>query len=92
MFNFYIYLVSYFYAPTTGIGRSYNNRNRGIDESDADRERNQIMNEFYNTELNDKLENEKPSKNIDAGISTYQALSVNSSDGLQKRSNNKKPT
>jgi hypothetical protein len=51
------------------------------------------MNEFYNTELNDKLEEEKSSsKNIDAGISTYQALSVNSSDGLQKRSNNKKPT
>lgn len=37
----------------------YNNRNRGIDESDAERERNQIMNEFYSTELNDTAEDDK---------------------------------
>ena len=50
----------------------YNNRNRGIDESDAERERNQIMNEFYSTELNDTAEDDK----IEIDKNKYQAISV----------------
>jgi len=41
LLNFYIYLISYFYAPVLGgVNRPYNSRSRGIDESDAERERN----------------------------------------------------
>jgi hypothetical protein len=56
-----------------GQGKMYNNRNRGIDESDAERERNQIMNEFYNTELNDTVEEDKINSDQN---NSYQAINV----------------
>ena len=77
-----MYLMSYFYAPVIGVGKQFNSRNRGIDESDAERERNQIMNEFYSTELEEEGKDDS-----DSNIKNrkYKPLSVLSENSPMKR-------
>lgn len=64
-----------------GSGKQFNSRNRGIDESDAERERNQIMNEFYSTEMEEEKDEGSKVKNR-----KYKPLSVISENSPIKRS------
>mmetsp|Transcript_16109 Transcript_16109/g.27220 ORF Transcript_16109/g.27220 Transcript_16109/m.27220 type:complete len:299 (+) Transcript_16109:1033-1929(+) len=58
LFNFYVYLIAYLYAPAPimGIKGSREAGGRSHEDLESDRERQQIMNEFYETELNEMNE------------------------------------
>jgi hypothetical protein len=55
LFNFYLYFIAFLYQPCSeGVNRKYGGPKGDSKEAmDTDRERQHIMNEFYQTELND---------------------------------------
>lgn len=75
LFNFYIYLVTYFYCPA--IGSNFEHRRGANFESvDAEKERQEIMKSFYETELqeddeekHDGVQNRKKASKIWESIS-----------------------
>lgn len=52
MFNLYMYLMAFMYAPSD-IQEYLGSNGGSLKEIDQEKERQRIMNEFYETELND---------------------------------------
>ena len=55
LFNFYLYMVSYFYAPVIGSTVEHG-RGTNFESVDSERERQEIMKSFYETELKEDEE------------------------------------
>ena len=56
LYNFYLYFIAFLYAPHMGgdyDGRKSGNGRSNFDVLEAERERQQIMSEFYETEMNE---------------------------------------
>ena len=63
MFNIYMYLMAFMYAPSDIS--NYRQIGNALKDIDQDKERQKIMKEFYETELND--EKEDASKKMKSG-------------------------
>lgn len=71
LYNFYVILISYLYAPITGEELS-GNTTLSFDIPGAEKERRQIMNAFYETEL----------KNDDETLETNRSFAYEDTDSL----------
>ena len=78
LFNFYIWFIAYMYAPSLDFSTSVN-KVKQPNISEAEKERQKIMNDFYMSEMkNDDDDEEKT------------GLTKSSSIGLKKSSKDKK--
>ena len=77
LFNFYISFIAFLYQPAVDLSKKNIQGTRGStrEEIEADRERQHIMNEFYQTELNELDESGEIAEG-DQEMGKYQAVSM----------------